>query len=389
MPAGAHAAWSTSDAPSRARSSVFRAVMLTLSAVLSVVLAEAVVRVVHPEPVGFSWMTAEGITVHVPNRTAVYRQYDVEAEVSINALGFRGGEFAIPKPPGMFRILAIGDSFTEAMQVAERDSYVARIHEALSRHRVEVLNLGVSGYGTSDELALLRAYGPRLEPDLAILFFAVQNDVRNNLQSPLCKRTADGVACSDPARLSRARLAMLQLRCQLASYSHLYQLVREAAASSFLARVGLRQAGPADAPPEMPFGPDLYRVQEPAYLGEGIAFTQEVFRQVADFNRSLGAETWLVVIPIREQIADADWADYSMGLSDVQRDRPQRALAALGHAVGAETIDLYPAFRARAETGEQLYFRIDAHLSPVGHEVAAAEVVSRLEALRPWERDAR
>src|SRR4029453_17099820 len=98
---------------------------------------------------------------------------------------------------------------------------------------------------------------------------------------------------------------------------------------------------------------------------------------------------WLVVIPIREQIADTDWADYSRHLSDVERDRPQRALAALRHAVGAETVDLYAAFRRRAKTGEQLYFRIDAHLSPVGHEVAAAEVVSRLEALHPWERDAR
>jgi len=375
-------------APSRARSLLVDAVVMGVAMLVSLLLAEATVRVFHPEPVGFSWVTAEGITVHVPSRTAVYRAYDVEAAVSMNSQGFRGGEFAIPKPRGTFRILAVGDSFTEAMQVVERDSYAARIQEALAPQRIEVLNLGVSGYGTSDELALLRAYGRKLEPDLVILFFAVQNDVRNNLQSPLCKRTGTGVACSDPTPLSPARLAMLQLRCQLASYSHLYQLVREAATSSFFARVGLRQTTP-DAPPEMPFGPDLFRAQEPAYLTDGIAFTQDVLQELTDWNRSVGTDTWLVLVPTRDQIDDAEWAALSKSLSDLERDRPQRALASLGPGVGAETIDLYPAFRARAATGDHLFFRIDAHLTPEGHEVAAAEVVSRLNALRPWERDAR
>jgi hypothetical protein len=333
-------------------------------------------------------MTAEGLMLHVPNRTVVYRNYDVEAAVRINSLGFRGAEFAIPKPAGTYRILAVGDSYTEAMQVEERDTFVARLDAELATHGVEVLNVGVSGYGTGEELALLRAYGPRLEPDLVIVFFAVQNDARNNVQSPLCRRSGDGVECRDPERPSRSALASMQLRCWLASHSHLYQRLREATSDPFFARIGLRRPVLPDGTAEMPFGSDMYLAAEPAYLAEANAFTQEVLRDLLDWNRSIGAETWLVLIPSRDQIDDEEWSATSAKLPGAERDRPQRALASLGPALGIETIDLYPAFRRHAVTGERLYFRIDSHLNPTGHAVTTSELSARLLARRPWERRA-
>jgi hypothetical protein len=256
---------------------------------------------------------------------------------------------------------------------------------ALAQHHVEVLNLGVSGYGTADELVLLRAYGAELEPDLVLLCFSLLNDVRNNLQSPLCRRDATGVTCDDPVRPSRLRLASAQLRARLASRSQLYQGLRLVTSGPLFVRLGLRQAAAPDGTPEMPFGPDLFRTAEPAYLTEGLALTRELLRQTIEWNRSLGAETWLVLIPTRAQVADAAWERFTADLTDVERDRPQRALAAVGRELGVETIDLLAAFRARAAaTGDPLYFRVDAHMNPMGHQVASEELVARLVERTPW-----
>jgi hypothetical protein len=69
------------------------------------------------------------------------------------------------------------------LQVDEGDLFTTGIARSLATDRddVEVLNLGVSGYGTDDELHLLRQYGARLAPDRLLAFFFIGNDVHNNL----------------------------------------------------------------------------------------------------------------------------------------------------------------------------------------------------------------
>src|SRR5262249_51729552 len=46
--------------------------------------------------------------------------------------------------------------------------------------RVEVLNFGVSGYGTTQEYLQLRDRVWQFDPDIILLTFTVSNDVRNN-----------------------------------------------------------------------------------------------------------------------------------------------------------------------------------------------------------------
>jgi hypothetical protein len=46
--------------------------------------------------------------------------------------------------------------------------------------RVEVLNFSAAGYGTAQELLLLRLVAARYRPDLVLLQFTGSNDIRNN-----------------------------------------------------------------------------------------------------------------------------------------------------------------------------------------------------------------
>jgi hypothetical protein len=99
--------------------------------------------------------------------------------VSSNSQGARGRrEYAVPKPPGVTRVLVFGDSFTFGDEVGDDETYVARLEGLLPG--VEVINLGVHGYGHDQMLLYLQEVGARYQPDLVLLGF-VQLDMRRNL----------------------------------------------------------------------------------------------------------------------------------------------------------------------------------------------------------------
>lgn len=108
------------------------------------------------------------------------------AHVLISPAGFRDRSHSLAKPKGVYRIAVLGDSYAEAMQVEFRDTFWWRLQEALEPcaakggRQVEVLNFGVSGYGTAQELLQLESTAIRYEPDLVLLAFTNGNDLRNN-----------------------------------------------------------------------------------------------------------------------------------------------------------------------------------------------------------------
>lgn len=115
-------------------------------------------------------------------------------QVRVNSLGFRGPEVSLQKPPNVFRICVLGDSFIEALQVHETETFCAQLQARLgvlkpseaAAREIEVINCGVSGYGTAQELLMLTNYVLPLQPDIVLLAVFPENDIRNN------SRTLDG-----------------------------------------------------------------------------------------------------------------------------------------------------------------------------------------------------
>ena len=97
-----------------------------------------------------------------------------DASVVINAAGFRDGEFSVEKRPGVFRIIALGDSVTIGWQVRQQDTYTEVLERGLAG-RAEVYNMAVTGYNTIQEVETLRTKGLRFDPDLVIIGY-VHND---------------------------------------------------------------------------------------------------------------------------------------------------------------------------------------------------------------------
>jgi hypothetical protein len=80
----------------------------------------------------------------------------------------------------------LGDSYAEAQQVPIDQTFWKVMERELATcprlggKGVEVINLGIDGWGTAQEVLMLRERGWAFAPDLVVLAVTTGNDIRNN-----------------------------------------------------------------------------------------------------------------------------------------------------------------------------------------------------------------
>jgi hypothetical protein len=211
-------------------------ILLLAGAVLFVLLAgEAAVRILGmggPRPTGYAPVDT--------NRRAAR---------PINARGYRDLPRTIPKPPGVRRVLSLGDSFAWGASVEFEDAYPQRLERALTRRRHEtweVVNLALPGMATVDHAAQLAKEGEAYGPDVVLLGF-VLNDSQD-VTAAEAQRAEDWVNHPPPSggrsallRLVRMRLwATGENRRRVAGYRSMYD---DHAPGWIAARAALKSMG--------------------------------------------------------------------------------------------------------------------------------------------------
>ncbi len=138
--------------------------------------------------------------------------------VRVNSDGLRDREHTKAKPPNTLRVAVVGDSFTEAIQVPLEQTFSWKLERKLGnceavkgRKKVEVINFGVQGYGTAQELIMLRKKVWDYNPDIVVLAFFIGNDIINNspkleydLYRPFFRYDASGKLIADMSFRNRA-----------------------------------------------------------------------------------------------------------------------------------------------------------------------------------------
>lgn len=118
----------------------------------------------------------------LPNKRIAHSRGCFTGLVVTNRWGMRDRDRSLDKSPGEFRIALLGDSAVEAVQVKPEEVANIRMEELLRKkgyQDIEVLNFGVEGIGTTQELLIYKDRVRRFHPDLVILLW-VDNDVMNN-----------------------------------------------------------------------------------------------------------------------------------------------------------------------------------------------------------------
>lgn len=158
--------------------------LVLVSTVLCLLSVEVALRVIGYNPFGDLLNGREFILRESGNQVMRYELtpnsegYAWHAEVKINSYGFRDREYDIEKPDGTYRIIAIGDSITFGNSLSANVTFPERLEDFFRSHNlaVEVLNLGVGGYDTMQEIAFLQELGLQFHPDEVIVGYCM-NDV--------------------------------------------------------------------------------------------------------------------------------------------------------------------------------------------------------------------
>src|SRR5262249_8799567 len=157
---------------------------ILLSVSIGLGAIEVGVRMLHLFPTSF-FEPDPVLGAHlIPGQHGWWTQEELEfrTPVQINREGFRDIDHQHEKPSDVTRVVIVGDSYIEAMQVP-LDATVARQLEAAlntGARKYEVISMGVSGFGTAGELLLYERFGRAYKPDIVILNFYPGNDIRNN-----------------------------------------------------------------------------------------------------------------------------------------------------------------------------------------------------------------
>ena len=118
--------------------------------------------------------------------TSPQRKLPPQPSEITNSYGFREREFAVPKPPHTCRLMVLGDSFTWGKGVWQEERYTTllegHLQAAYPEKHFEVLNFGFPGAPTTRERDSLAQYKDKVEPDLILLGF-VLNDPQTNRQN--------------------------------------------------------------------------------------------------------------------------------------------------------------------------------------------------------------
>jgi lysophospholipase L1-like esterase len=292
-----------------------------------------------------------------PGFEGVIERSEFRVPFTIDGSGLRG-KGPRPRKENSFRILVLGDSQAFGFGVRDDETFSAQLEEILVARfknlNVQVLNAGVPGSGTADQLAFLKSRGAELAPDLVIVQFLSVNDIAES-QSPAAEWAAvedgwlidrhnrDEEATEETGGDDSPNLAE-RLR-QIKRNSHLFHLASNSA--GYLAiRLGLLDWIGAL------WGED--------FAADEGAKTSDILVQIAEEGRRLGAASLFVYGTAKNFVLSADYT------------LPRSGQVVREAAASAEVpwVDSTPILRGRPDRTE-LYFKLDGHWSSQGHRTIA------------------
>lgn len=345
--------------------------LLLGSASAALLVMEGLVRLVAPQQIidlrPELWQAADSVG-HLRRPNVVTRMNTGERVVTVRTDkdGFRVGSVGRREAPT--KVLLIGDSFMEALQVEHEQSTAHLLESELAARLgrpVVVRNAGVSDWDPNQYLIRARSLLAKEDYALLVVSVFVGNDAVNRVPYVPPRAPFERKRFHFPRALTVAEFmdgVIAPFNDALETRSHLYVLLK-ARFSVLRMRLGLT----ADY-----FPIDYLRAQanSPRWVS-----TAAILSELSDVAEAKGVPTIFVLVPEAFQVYSNDFDDYVRGFgidtSAVDLEQPSRRLEEELTSAGLAVIQTLDDFRAVADSSARLFGLIDHHLTPEGHQVLA------------------
>jgi hypothetical protein len=344
--------------------------LLIVAITLAVLAAEFVLRIagvdlpmhdigIVPHSLWHHW--------HRPNHSF---RYTVPSEaitqaIQFNEHGMRDSRaISLAKSPSTLRIAVLGDSFVEALQVAEQEGVCSRLEWQFREQLgapVEVLNFGCSGFSSITEYCLLSNCVTRFAPDMVVCLHHF-SDMTEDWLLPPQPWHEDGLSVWKP----------LLLRSQL------YRV-----AAGVADRCRRHRAPPAHASLQTSFDAVLH---DPYTADDLQAWNHSLdyVGKMATWCHERDMPFLLVMIPIGTQVepVSPEFAEqmgfrYLANGKRLENANYQRQVSNYCRTLRIDCLDLLDAFRTENPAGRPcFYLPRDQHWTAAGHDLAARQIMS-------------
>jgi hypothetical protein len=328
----------------------------------------------------------------IPNAEGTLEWRDVRYHAKQNALGFRGPLYESDPTQGAWRIAVLGDSFVWGFGVEDEEVFT-RMMEKLSPTRLEVANMGVSGYGTDQEYLLWSSRGHQFNARDVVLAVTITNDFFDNLSSerygyekPVYAFGPDGQLHltnvpvprrAGPWQVPSERFHSAEtVLSRLASSSGTLSLTLDALSRNASFRTYLEEE--EVMPRRIPgYDPEVVLYRNPnSSVARGWDVLFGLIHMLNGDVRRQQARLVVVLIPGIAQVYPDLWREFEarvprIGLEHLDAEAPNRLISDQLRAKGISVIDLLPAFREAGRRNSYLYFPVNGHWTREGHRLAA------------------
>ena len=302
----------------------------------------------------------------MPDHSIERSSSEFDLTLSTDALGLRDdfqSADAVAKGEGVHRVLFLGDSFVNGYTVSREDLFVDRLEAAYADEgrSIEIVNAGVQGYSTDQQLLWLRRHGAALTPDL-IVVFPYENDIWWNasgqyVDEPKPLLGDDGAPVTGH-ELVAPPTRSLWGKTATANLARLFQGAPTVEVDG--------SAVPVEMTSRLVATPEAALTAEQRTAGLLAAMAAEA--------QGLGARFAVCPIPSRAHVEATGDGD-----GRVDPARPHRVLSEAATSLGADAIDIEGRLRTAHENGTLAYYRHDFHLNPAGNGVVAAALYDEFD----------
>lgn len=351
----------------------YRLLALLASLIVGTLISELAIRLIAPQRMGVPGLESVGglLAPRANLRGRDYSPGDFDVQVSNNSQRLRGRrEYSLVPKQGVLRILTLGDSFTYGVGVSDDDTYPAHLERLLDGaggQRVEVLNAGIYGSGTSEQVLWYKHWASQFRPHVVVLT-VYANDLQDDRARPLFALQGAGLE-QLPSEQTRDRAHEIRRTTQwvpgysyLSQHSHLLNLVRSKAGAL------IRSKGETEArrQPQM--------TEQQAAKDDDLRIYGLVLASLLDLVREHSAKLTIVFVPPR-------YAVRTPGSEPQRLTRFKDYLVTTTQGLGIPYSDLTPDFIAQHKNGSPLYYDGDFHCTPSGYRVLASGVSELLGGL--------
>ncbi len=354
---------------------------------LALLIAEVLLRQFHPQYDGHNDLFEPDPRLgwrFVPGQsTSVAWAREASHYVAINESGFRDAGFT--RNAGK-TILCFGDSFVSNLAVQDEEVFTRLMEQDLTDTRV--LNLGVNGYGQTQEALLMQEQLDRFEADLAIVVIYLRNDFTDNVNSswiyprPITTETTQDefvIAAPDPANRKTSSIWHSLTRSHVLSLAN--HTINDLAYRWESDSSGFR---PSERTP-----PELYLCAQDPWEGtEHLhAAMQHLLLSINEECQNRDVPLLFVLAPTMFQVNAQLWsqmlAHYGEDSSDYSPSLPNQKLLQFASTHQLQMLDLLPSLRQASEAGDRLYHHKEQHWNPRGNAFVAEQITLYLRS-RGW-----